>query len=94
MKNAARLAALERHFGRPPDESKSLRVVEWRAGEPEPVAGPGEELLVVEIVDTGADKRRAVADPTNGRGRLSDDDLAAEIERLERRRDILKARKK
>lgn len=94
MRHTARVGRLERRIGRPPGESKSLRVVYWRDGEPEPVAGPGEELLIIEIVDTGADERRAVEGPTNGRGDPSDDDLAAEVERLERRRDILKAAKK
>ena len=93
MRHTGRVGVLEKRFGRPPDERKTLRVVEWRPGrgEPEPVAGPGEELLVIEIVDTG--KARPAVEPPNG-GPPSDDDLAAEIERLERQRDILKAKKR
>lgn len=81
---------MEKRIGGPAERPKSLRVVAVRDGDPDPVAGPDEELLVIKIVDTTKDSK---PDPTNG-GAVSDDELTAEVERLERRRDMLKARKK
>ena len=92
MRQRARLSSLERRLGERGREKKTLRFVTIHDGDPEPEAGPGEELFIVRIVKTittglgGVSlvmPRPGGAKPTNGEGDTTAA-LESEIRALER----------
>lgn len=80
---ASRVRVVERRMNAVhPRDQKKFRTVMVRDDDPEPKAGPDEELLILRVIDT---KRRPMVV-------RSDDDLAVEVADLERELADLKAK--
>jgi hypothetical protein len=87
----ARLRSLEKSLGGIVEPFRgTIRIATFFDNEPIPTPAEGEELILLNIIRTPPPPRPP--DPTNGRGTVAEDELAAQVKILEDERDALKAR--
>lgn len=88
--NKARIGSLEKIFGIFKEPWKgTVRLAPYFDDEPIPApSGPDEQLVLLHVIRTPRHPH-----PPDGGGTITDEGLAAEVERLERERDELKAQR-